>query len=85
LDLIAIAAGNNFSTLLNVQNITVYKIKEHSFWQAEHSSSYIAGLGSELHEPENASTAVGKLSFKFMTATGTKGRLWREQRSKIEY
>lgn len=60
LDLIAIAASNNFSTPLYVQNTTVYKMKEHYFWQAEHSS-YIAGLGSGLHERENAAAAAGPL------------------------
>lgn len=83
LDLIARAASNNFSNLLYVQNTTVYKMKEHCIWQAEHSS-YTAGLGSDLHEHENASAAAGTLSFKFMTGTCTKGRLRRELCSRME-
>lgn len=44
----------------------------------------MAGFGSELREPKNASAAVEKLSFKFMTGTCTKDRLWREQHSRMK-
>lgn len=51
LDLLAIAAGNNFSALLYAQAITVYKIKEQGFWQADTAAVLLLAWGQDSVSP----------------------------------